>query len=229
VTSIFEAAIFDLDNCLSAADEVGQGLFEPAFAAIRRANDSRLDDQALAAALSDCWVHALDFVARKHGFSDSMLAAGWKVFCQVEVTTPMHGYGDLNVLKELKLMRFLVTSGFRRLQESKIRALGITDWFKGIYVDAIDQPDRKGKQQIFAEILAQNGLQPKNVLVVGDNADSEIEAGRRLGIKTVQILRPGVPRAGNATWHVQDLEGVRKLVFVGPGASVSGVSGNRGR
>jgi putative hydrolase of the HAD superfamily len=228
-TGRFKAAIFDLDNCLSAADEVGEELFEPAFMAIRKANDGRLDEEVLAAAFSDCWVHALDFVARKHGFSDSMLAAGWKALCKVEVTAPMRGYGDLQVLKELNLMRFLVTSGFRRLQESKIRALGIGGWFQGVYIDAIDEPDRKGKQRIFAEILAQNGLQPEYVLVVGDNADSEIEAGRSLGIDTVQMLRRGVSRAGNATWHVKDLEGVRKLTCASAGSSVSGVSGNRGR
>jgi hypothetical protein len=30
-----KAIIFDLDSCLAAADEVGQNLFAPAFAAIR--------------------------------------------------------------------------------------------------------------------------------------------------------------------------------------------------
>jgi putative hydrolase of the HAD superfamily len=124
----------------------------------------------------------------------------------------MRGYGDLTTLKALDLARFLVTSGFRRLQESKIRALGITDWFTSIYIDAIEEPDRRGKQQIFAEILTRQGLRPEQVIVVGDNADSEIEAGHRLGIETVQILRPGVPLAENATWQVHDLEGVRRLV-----------------
>jgi len=208
----FKAAIFDLDNCLSAADEPGTTLFEPAFEAIHRANDGRLNERELQAAFSDCWRHALDFVARKHGFSEAMLVAGWEVFRRVEVTSPMRGYGDLHTLKELNLMRFLVTSGFRRLQESKIRALGINDWFITIYVDAIDEPDRKGKQHIFSEILARHRLRPENVLVVGDNADSEIEAGHRLGIETVQILRPGVPVAENATWQVHDLDGVRRLV-----------------
>ena len=38
-------AIFDLDSCLAAADEVGEQLFAPAFAAIRAANDGvRLKD-----------------------------------------------------------------------------------------------------------------------------------------------------------------------------------------
>jgi HAD superfamily hydrolase (TIGR01549 family) len=208
----FKAAIFDLDNCLSAADEPGAALFEPAFEAIRRVNQGRLNDQELEAAFSDCWRHALDFVAKKHGFNDEMLAAAWEALRVVEVQTRMQGYGDLRVLKELDLMRFLVTSGFRRLQESKIRALGVKDWFAGVYIDAIDEPDRKGKKQIFAEILDRHGLRPEDVLVVGDNADSEIEAGNQLGIETLQILRPGVPLAENATWQAHDLRGVERLV-----------------
>jgi putative hydrolase of the HAD superfamily len=35
------------------------------------------------------------------------------------------------------------------------------------------------------------GLSPEEVVIVGDNPDSEIEVGNRLGIRTVQILRPG--------------------------------------
>lgn len=41
------------------------------------------------------------------------------------------------------------------------------------------------------------------VLVVGDNPDSEIEAGNRLGLRTVQVLRPGVPRGNNATHYIK--------------------------
>ena len=35
---MIRAIIFDLDNCLSAADEPGKGLLEPVFDAIRRVN-----------------------------------------------------------------------------------------------------------------------------------------------------------------------------------------------
>src|SRR6516225_9734365 len=62
---MIRAIIFDLDNCLSAADEPGKGLLEPIFDAIRRVNHGRLSDEALAEAFSDCWRHPLDFVAKK--------------------------------------------------------------------------------------------------------------------------------------------------------------------
>jgi HAD superfamily hydrolase (TIGR01509 family) len=201
----FKAAIFDLDNCLAAADEMGRSFYVPAFDAIREANDGTVSDAVLELALEDCWRHPLDFVAEHHGLSQAMLNAGWSVFSRLEVQTAMRGYGDLDVLKQLPVLLFLVTSGFRRLQESKIKALGIAPIFSAVYVDAIDEPDRKGKQEIFAEILERYGLKPEETLVIGDNPDSEIAAGNRLGMPTVQILRPGVPRGENAGQFIHEL------------------------
>jgi FMN phosphatase YigB (HAD superfamily) len=208
---MIKAFIFDLDNCLAAANEVAAVLYEPAFEAMKNANRGTISEQKLGEAFSECWRHPLDFVARKYGFSQAMLAAGWKIFSQTVVQTPMKGYPDLPVLRELPADLYLVTSGFRRLQESKIKALNFEQLFTGIHVDAIDEADRKGKKGIFESILRSGQLKPEEVLVVGDNPDSEIEAGNQLGIKTVQILRPGVPRADNATHYIQSLTELKAL------------------
>lgn len=216
---MIRAAIFDLDNCLSAADEVGLQLFEPAFAAIRQANHGKLSEAQISEAFSDCWRHSLDFVARKHGFSDEMLSAGWHVLAGVEMKNPMRGYGDLAVLAKLPVQRFLVTSGFRRLQESKIRALGCAPLFAAIFIDAIDEKNRKGKQGLFEDILAAYRLAPGEALVIGDNPDSEISAANRLGIASVQILRPGVTRSNLAGYHIHDLAELRELLADLPGRS----------
>jgi putative hydrolase of the HAD superfamily len=209
---MIKAIIFDLDNCLSAADEVGPEILEPTFAAIRRANNDTLSDEALERALADCWRHPLDYVAKEHGFSAEMLAAGWEVAARTEVVTPMRGYPDLDVLAELPARLFLVTSGFRRLQASKIKALGFGPLFEAIYIDAIDEADRKGKQGIFRDILDDCSLEPAEALVVGDNPDSEIEAGNQLGMKTAQILREGVPRGNNATLYINRLAELKALM-----------------
>src|SRR5262245_34621893 len=119
-----KAIIFDLDSCLAAADGVGEQFFAPAFAAIRAANDGSVLEETLRAAFVDCRRVAFDAVADKYSFTEAMRAAGWEVFRQAEITEPMYGYEDLAVLKDLPVQRFLVTSGFRRLQESKVRALG---------------------------------------------------------------------------------------------------------
>jgi FMN phosphatase YigB (HAD superfamily) len=206
------AIIFDLDNCLAAATEVGEELYEPAFAAIRQANRGDVPDDVLKRAFADVWRHPLDWVAATYGFSGPMLAAGWRVFETMEVIRPMHGYGDLAVLARLPVQRFLVTSGFRRLQESKIRALKLAPLFVGISVDAIDQPERLGKQRLFEKVLEDHALTPEQVLIVGDSAESEIAAGNRLGIRTVQTLRPRVPKASNATYHIESLAELEELL-----------------
>lgn len=206
------AVIFDLDNCLASAREPGEALFAPAFAAIRDANHGRLSPRALQAAFDDCWRLALDAVARKHDFSDEMLRAGWKVFERLEVGSSMRGYGDLDVLGELPARLFLVTSGFRRLQESKISALGLGRWMEEAYVDAIDEPDRPGKRGLFQRILRDCALAPAEAVAVGDNPESEIEAANRLGMRSVQILRPGVERGGNAAFHVRSLDELAGLL-----------------
>lgn len=210
-----KAIILDLDNCIAAASEIGHHLFSSVFDAIRSANRGALSEAGLQEAFADCWRHSVDWVAAKHGFTEEMIAAAWRVCVAMEVERPMYGYGDLEVLAELPVQRFLVTSGFRRLQESKIRALGAAHLFTAIYidaVDAIDDPDRKGKHGIFEGILTEYGFRPEEVLVVGDNPEAEIEAGNRLGIRTVQILRPGVPRGDNATFYVEDFPGLRRLL-----------------
>lgn len=213
------AVIFDLDSCLSAADEVGPALYAPAFAAIRRANHGTLTDDQLTAAFAAMWRFPLDVVAREHGFSPAMRQAGWEEFRHLEVTTSMHGYGDLTALRQLDALRFLVTSGFRRLQESKIRALGLAPLFTEIVVDAIDEPEHRGKLQLFADLLRQHRLARRETIVVGDNPDSEIQAGNDLGLTTVQILRPGVLPGRAANHHIHSLHELVPLVAAPGGAA----------
>jgi putative hydrolase of the HAD superfamily len=209
---MIKAIIFDLDFCLSASDEVGRELFASAFDAIRKANRGTISEDTLERAFEDSWRIAFDAIATTYGFSGEMREAGWKVFSQITVTQPMYGYGDLDVLKDLAVMKFLVTSGFRRLQESKIQMLGISSLLTDAYVDAIDEPGRIGKRGFFENILADHALQPAEVLVVGDNPESEIEAGNQLGMTTVQILRPGVTRDARAMRHIQSLRELKAMI-----------------
>ena len=206
------AIIFDLDNCLAAADEPGAALFAPVFAAVRNANHDTLTRDALDSAFRDCWVHAFDVVAERHGFSGAMRAAGWRALLDVEVSGPMFGYGDLDQLAGLGERRFLVTSGFRRLQESKVRALGIAWLFDEVVIDAIDEAEHPGKEQIFLDLMGRYNLDPADVVVVGDNPESELAVARRLDLRGVQILRPGVAPAEHVSERVGGLSELRRLL-----------------
>lgn len=206
------AIIFDLDNCLLDPRELGDGLVEPLFAAICRANHATLSERDLQAALEDLWWRPFDKVADAWHFSESMRMAGWRACAALRIEGRLHGYDDLMVLNELPMTTFLVTSGFQHLQHSKIRALGIGKRFAEIHIDAIDDPDHLGKQAIFQQIICRWQFPAQQVMVVGDSGESEIAAGNRLSMRTVQLLRPGVEPVSNADHHVADLWQLKALL-----------------
>lgn len=211
--SSIQAVLFDLDNCVAPPDEVGQDLFNLVFEAVRAADSGALSEEALQGAFADFWRHPLDWVARQHGFTDAMYAAAFRAFRSLEVDQPMHGYGDLDAIAQIPVARSLVTSGFRRLQQSKVRALGAEHLFTAIEIDALDEGGTSGKEPVFRDLLARYALKPAQALVVGDNPDSELAAGRRLEIPTVQTLRPRVPHSEAADYHVHDFHELRRRFF----------------
>ena len=77
-----------------------------------------------------------------------------------------------------------MTTGFYKLQKSKIDASGVRKDFREVYI--IDPATTaKVKKDIFKEILQSNGYCPHEEMVIGDDPDSEIKAGNELNIDTV--------------------------------------------
>lgn len=206
------ALIFDLDNCLCPARAVGEHFFDDVFAAIRAAAPEDFDEDLLRRAFAACWIHPFDAVCEQHGFTPTMREAGFAGFARAEVTGPLVGYADLHLLERFPTPRFLVTSGFRRLQSSRIRALGLDTQFDDIHIDAIDEPGRLGKRGVFERLITRGGWQPSQVWVVGDNPHSELAAGAALGCVTVQTVREGIVPWPMATHRVDGLAGLLDLV-----------------
>jgi putative hydrolase of the HAD superfamily len=211
--------LIDLDLCLLDPAEAGKELFEAAFDAIRRANAGHLDAMTLEAAIADCWRMPFDRVAALHGFTPPMRAAGDAAFAAIEVRGRWQGYGDLHLIDRLPRPRHLVTTGYARLQRSKIAAAGLADRFDGIHIDEVNG-DHPGKQAIFGRLLRAAGCAPREAWVVGDNPHSELAAGRALGMTTVQTLRPGVERSAAVDHHVSGLAGLLALWSSSPPAAV---------
>ncbi len=212
ILSRIEAIIFDLDNCLLDPRELGSRLVDPPVMAIRAANRGTLSESDLQSALDDLWWRPFDQVAKMWHFSETMRAAGWQAYCALDIVGRLRGYDDLTVLDDLPMRLFLVTSGFERLQKGKIRALNIGSRFAEIHIDSIDDPNHLGKEAIFANIVRRWRFVAQHVLVVGDSGESEIAAGNRLALRTVQLLRPGVSPAANADHHVNNLWQLKTLL-----------------
>jgi HAD superfamily hydrolase (TIGR01509 family) len=202
---MMRAAVFDLDNTLFDSTTMPPEVLEPAVAAARRANvgpeaiPPHVLDAALAAARRFGFLHVADAYR-----VPQFLRAAWRAaYRDLVLDSPLTPYPDvIPVLATLRIPRLLLTTGFRRMQESKIAALNIGHLFDGIYIDALDGGGPPHKHRLLQEIMATRHLAPQEVLVIGDSADNEIAAGNALGAVTVQVLRPGVPRAEAAQHHV---------------------------
>lgn len=67
---------------------------------------------------------------------------------------------------------YLVTAGTESAQLNKIKALGITDDFKKIFV--VNSLLKKRKKEAFSEILKMHTLAPTELLCIGNSISSEI-------------------------------------------------------
>ena len=212
---MLRAAVFDLDNTIFDSTTVPAGVLAPAVAAVRQANvgAGALAPHVLEAALRAAERFGFLHVADAHKVPTRLRAAWRAAYRDLAVAAPLTPYADVvPTLTTLRLTRLLLTTGFRRMQESKIVALQIAQLFDGIYIDALDDGGEPNKPKLLAEILRTRRLQPEQTLVVGDSADNEIAAGNALGAVTVQVLRPGVPRTATARYHVASFAELPRLV-----------------
>jgi putative hydrolase of the HAD superfamily len=70
------------------------------------------------------------------------------------------------------------------MQQSKIDKLELTKDFKEIHI--IDPTiTKKTKKDVFADIIQRHGYEKEDVLVVGDDVNSEIKAAQELGVEAL--------------------------------------------
>jgi putative hydrolase of the HAD superfamily len=123
----------------------------------------------------------------------------------------MQPFDDYCLIKKLPVDKFLVTTGFPNLQWSKIRMLGIENDFKCIHVVDPDKSS-KMKKDIFEELIHQYNYQSDEVLVVGDDPESEIKAAKALNLPTFLFDPTNKYANGTATYQSQRLSAVMELI-----------------
>jgi HAD superfamily hydrolase (TIGR01509 family) len=211
------AVIFDLDDTLFPVSSLPATALAPAVAAARAANVGveALPADRLERALADAFRFPFPMVVTMHALPPALVQAWDAANRALAVTADLTAYEDVvPVLTQLRVRRFLVTTGYRQFQESKLVALGIGDLFDRVYIDAVDDGSLapKGKTAVFRQLLDEWRLSPAEVLVVGDSEAGELAAGRSLGMPTVQILRPGVSPAQLVDWRIVSLEELPALI-----------------
>ena len=202
--------ILDLDNTLFDTRSIPANLIDRLHSRLRLANEElrAVPPLILEQAIADTWYAPFSIVYDRYSLPE-IFRSIWNEWQEtVSFDQPLPLYPD--VICSLQKLRFqghllcLLTSGYRRLQRAKIDALGIAQLFDEIHIDAVDESGQ-GKAAIISELLHSRKWNREDVLIVGDSAANEIDAGIRLGISTVQILRPGVVATDLAERHIHSL------------------------
>jgi putative hydrolase of the HAD superfamily len=176
-----KAIIYDLDNTLYAVPSIAKDLFASLYALLEAYG---LKGDRLDAVKADLKRKPFQLVAEKYGFSPELKQQGTDLLNNLTFTGTIKPFPDYPSIKALPGERFLVTTGFNNLQWSKIRGMGIEKDFSEIHI--IDpSASAQTKKDVFVDIMDRYGFVPSDVLVVGDDPDSELRAAHELGIDTV--------------------------------------------
>ena len=174
--------IFDLDNTIYPVNSIADELFESLFSVVEEYRDMLGNDQ-LGHIKDEFTRHPYQVVAEKYQFSDELKQKGLNHLQNITYNKPMTAYDGYHEIIALPHQKFLVTTGFTKLQNSKVQMLGIADHFTEIHI--VDpQIAPRTKQEVFAQIMSDYNYNPLDILVIGDDPASEIKAAKALGIDT---------------------------------------------
>jgi len=85
----------------------------------------------------------------------------------------------------------LLTDGFLPAQELKVRALGIEKYFETIiYTEQLGREFWKPSPAGFEKLMQSLNAKPENTVYVADNEQKDFIAPNKLGILTIQMIRP---------------------------------------
>ena len=174
-----QALIFDLDNTIYPVNSIAGQLFPPLFALLDQ-HSGEIDVEGAKDALQRKHYH---LVAEKYNFGPELWAKGLKLLNEMEYRLPMQPFEAYHQLKGVPLKKFLVTTGFTKLQWSKVKQLAIENDFEEIHI--VDpEKSTQTKKDVFADIIKTHFYTAADLLVIGDDPESEIKAAAELGIET---------------------------------------------
>lgn len=176
-----KAMIYDMDNTLFPVSDIGHELFRPLF---ERIEESGKHTDQMDNIKKDLMRKPYQEVAEIYEFDDELKKDGDNILTELTYDKEIKLFDDYPAILELPGDRYLVTTGYKKMQNSKIHNMGISQDFKDTIVVDPSISDLT-KKDIFDEIMRKNGYKASEVMVIGDDPDSEIKAAQDLGIETV--------------------------------------------
>jgi putative hydrolase of the HAD superfamily len=182
-----KAIILDLDNTIYAVPSIGERLFSSLFKLIAESGAYKGSFDTLKDEIMRIPFHK---VAEEYQFSQELIRSCIDLLRTLVYDGPAQPFPDYRCVKELPVDRYLVTAGFTRMQQSKIEQLGISKDFKQIYIVDHDVSGQT-KKDVFEQLIKDHRYAKQEVLVIGDDSESEISAAKELGIDALLYIHDG--------------------------------------
>lgn len=203
-----KAIIYDFDNTLYSVESIGDEIFAPLFKLIADCGEY---EGRLEKIKEDIMGKPFQVVAADHRFSEELKQKGTDLLKTLTYKGEIAPYDDYDEIKKIPAERFLVTTGFLDLQWSKIRKMNIETDFSEIHV--VDPSiSKKTKKDVFRDVMDRKGYKTSEVLVVGDDPESEIRAARELGIDTALFDRYNQHTGHSSNYRISNLKELAPLL-----------------
>lgn len=176
-----KALIFDLDNTIYAVRSIGDDLFGPLLELISA--DEKQAGQ-IDKIRHEIMRRPFQMVAKDFNFSQELTAKGTELLSNIRVEGKIEAFSDYEIARILPQDKFLVTTGFTKMQQSKVTGMKLEKDFREIHI--VDpSSSNKTKKDVFEDIIKRHHYEKQDVLVIGDDLHSEIKAALELGIDAV--------------------------------------------
>jgi putative hydrolase of the HAD superfamily len=202
--------ILDLDNTVYPVASIADNLFGELFKLI----DENLGEENKTAATNakhELTRRPYQHVADEYGFSNKLKNKGIELLKNCTYDLPMQAYQQYSQLRKITIDKYLVTTGFTKLQMSKVKMLDIGDDFKQVYVVDPEQSSQN-KGDVFKKIMQENDYAVSEVLVIGDDPQSEIKFAKELGIDTFLFDPDNKYTNEEATYRAGNYSDVEQII-----------------
>jgi HAD superfamily hydrolase (TIGR01549 family) len=186
---------------LEYAKRIGHSAFEGLWAVYNPEIEAEaLLDQHMGDVRHQIWHEAL----LETGLSGDPEALSWR-WADLRARYPL--YPDADELLSSLYGRYkigLVTNGVAGLQRKKWIGSGLATWFDAVAVSGevgIGKPERR----IFESVANKLGVALEDCVMVGDNAERDVQGGKNAGMKTIWLERGFKPQTVPADFACKNL------------------------
>jgi len=190
----------DLDNTIYFTKPNEEVLMRGLYQLLEK-EDLGVSDDEFQAAKAEMLRTPFQKVAHKYGFKEKATANAVAFLANRQVEKPLIPSKDYHYIKSLAGRKFIVTAGFPKQQLSKVKMLEIGNDFEGVYVVDVSKTNKK---EVFEELIKEYNLNKEEILIIGDDADSEIKFGLELGIETFLLDPDDKYTAAKTTYRGTD-------------------------